>query len=337
MNNRSKLAKELFEQGHNCAQSVLLPFCEELGLEKDMALRLASSFGGGMGRLKEVCGALTAAFMVIGLKKGYTYPVTSEQKEKYYLLIQSFAEKFREKYCSILCKDLRDWSGEVPHQCATIVEFAAQMLEADIMNLFDQQCGAYDAWFDRHPNKYASELAAIKEFVPLGKGGIEIGVGTGRFASPLGINVGIEPSAGMAALARARGIKVIEGQAEDLPLPSESYDFALSVTSICFFSNPKAALQEIYRIIKPKGYLAIAFVDKDSKLGKQYQERKAAGHTFYKAASFYSVQEVLKMLTSAGFKNCEIKQTLISDQDITEQPKDDYGEGSFIVIKACKG
>lgn len=134
MNYRSKLAKELFEQGHNCAQAVLLPFCEELGLDKDTALRLASSFGGGMGRLKEVCGALTASFMVIGLKKGYTYPVAIYQKEKYYLEIQSFAEKFNKEYGSILCKDLRDWSGVIPHQCATIVEFAAKMLEKDIIN-----------------------------------------------------------------------------------------------------------------------------------------------------------------------------------------------------------
>ncbi len=337
MDKRSTMAKKLFEQGHNCAQAVLLPFCEELGLDKDIALRLASSFGGGMGRLKEVCGALTAAFMVIGFKKGYTYPVASEEKEKYYLKIQSFAEKFREEYGSILCKDLRDWSGEIPHQCATIVEYAAKMLEKDIISPFEEHCIAYDAWFDRHPNKYASELIAIKQFIPSGKGGVEIGVGTGRFASPLGISVGVEPSAGMAQLARERGIKVIEGLAEALPLASNTYDFVLSVTSICFFSNPNVALQEIYRIIKPKGYLVIAFVDKDSKLGKQYQERKVAGHTFYNTASFYSVKEVVDMLTSAGFKDCEIKQTLVSCQDVPEQPQEGYGKGSFIVIRAYKG
>jgi len=336
MKNYEKLARELYDNGYSCSQAILLAFCEELGLEKETAARLSSSFGSGMGKLKDVCGALTGAFMVIGLKYGFLPPVTKQAKDAHYKRVYDFAKEFEKTFGSIYCRELRDWSGDTPHQCASIVQDTAKMLKELIMNPYEQQCNAYDDWFDRHPEKYASELAAIAEFVPFGAGGIEIGVGTGRFASPLGITVGVEPSAGMAELAKQRGINIIAGKAENLPLANESYDFALSVTSICFFSNPKLALQEIHRIIKPKGHLVIAFVDKDSKLGKQYQERKAAGHNFYKVASFYSTEEIKKMLSVVGFSRFEIKQTLFNSAEIVEQPKDGYGEGSFVVIKAYK-
>jgi C_GCAxxG_C_C family probable redox protein len=106
MNNHSDTAKELFERGYNCAQSVFAAFCDETGLDMDEALFLSSSFGGGMGRLREVCGAVTAMFMIAGLKFGYTDPLDKEAKAEHYRLIQSLANEFKAKNGSIICREL---------------------------------------------------------------------------------------------------------------------------------------------------------------------------------------------------------------------------------------
>ena len=74
MSAHSDLARKLFKKGYNCSQSVFAAFCDETGLDMETALKIASSFGGGMGRLREVCGAVTGMFMVVGMKYGYTDP-----------------------------------------------------------------------------------------------------------------------------------------------------------------------------------------------------------------------------------------------------------------------
>lgn len=103
---RSILAKGYFEQGYNCCQSVVLAWAEDIGLSDEAALRLSSAFGGGMGKMREVCGALAGSFMVAGMKKGYVDPDAGEDKEALYRLVQDLAEAFRQKHGSILCKDL---------------------------------------------------------------------------------------------------------------------------------------------------------------------------------------------------------------------------------------
>lgn len=99
-------ASELFLQGYNCSQSVLGAFCEELGIDFDTAMRLASSFGGGMGGLREVCGAASGMFMAAGLKYGYDEPKNYEKKQAHYALIRELAEKFKEQNGALICRDL---------------------------------------------------------------------------------------------------------------------------------------------------------------------------------------------------------------------------------------
>lgn len=106
MGTKADKAKELFTQGYNCSQSVLGAFCEDINMDFETALKLASSFGGGMGRLREVCGAVSAMFMVAGLKYGYTSPTDKEAKTEHYQLIQQLAEKFTEKRGTIICREL---------------------------------------------------------------------------------------------------------------------------------------------------------------------------------------------------------------------------------------
>lgn len=103
---KGELAKCYFEQGYNCAQSVLLAFAKETGLTQTQAARLASTFGGGMGRLREVCGAVSAMFMIEGLLEGYEDPKAKEEKSAVYARVRELAERFREKNHSIICRDL---------------------------------------------------------------------------------------------------------------------------------------------------------------------------------------------------------------------------------------
>lgn len=106
MNSKSEQAMELFKQGYNCAQSVFAAFCEDLGIDFNTALKLSSSFGGGMGRLREVCGAVSGMFLVAGMKYGYTDPKDNKAKAAHYKLIQELASQFKKENCSIVCREL---------------------------------------------------------------------------------------------------------------------------------------------------------------------------------------------------------------------------------------
>lgn len=99
-------AQAYFLQGYNCAQSVLLAFAPDLGLTNDEAARMASSFGGGMGRLREVCGALSASFLILGLREGYSSPADDEAKARQYARVQEIAAQFHAIHGTILCRDL---------------------------------------------------------------------------------------------------------------------------------------------------------------------------------------------------------------------------------------
>ena len=135
-------AKELFMQGYNCAQAVAGGFCEEVGLDTETAIKIAASFGGGMGGMREVCGALTGAFVILGVKYGYLSPTDAGAKANHYKLISSVGEKFKEKWDSILCRDLMKKLldekdailGGKPEEytkrpCLIIVEDVADILE----------------------------------------------------------------------------------------------------------------------------------------------------------------------------------------------------------------
>ena len=106
MKNHSEKAAELFVNGCNCSQAVFGAFAEDCGLSEKTAALLSSSFGGGMGRLREVCGAVSSMFMVAGLLAGYTNDDPKEKKDQHYALIQQLANEFKAKHSTIICRDL---------------------------------------------------------------------------------------------------------------------------------------------------------------------------------------------------------------------------------------
>ena len=199
---------------------------------------------------------------------------------------------------------------------------------------FEEFSEEYDEWFVRNKDKYEAELRALRYFVPPNGKGLEVGVGSGKFAVPLGIKTGVEPSQKMADKARKLGIRVLPGIAEDLPFPNGTFDFILMVTTICFVDDLKKSFQEAFRVIKKEGFIVIGFIDKESDLGKVYRRNKDKSH-FYKIAEFFSTQEVLACLSEVGFRNFETKQTIFPGND-TQQIQDGFGTGSFVVIKGVK-
>ena len=202
---------------------------------------------------------------------------------------------------------------------------------------FDTQVGRYEGWFEKNNLAYESQVEAVRSVLPPGSG-IEVGVGTGRFAEPLGIKLGVDPSESMREVAREKGIDVVPGVAEDLPFPDKSLDFVLMVTVICFFDDVPEAFKEAHRVLKPDGSLIVAFIDRGTPTGKVYDFNKHDS-AFYQEATFYSAGEVKAMLEGAGFASTKFVQTIFKDpREMTElEPvKEGSGEGVFCVGKAVK-
>lgn len=203
---------------------------------------------------------------------------------------------------------------------------------------FDGHTTRYEDWFERNAHAYESELRAIKRMMPGEGNGLEVGVGTGRFAGPLSVGTGLDPSLNMLGPARDRGVGVIWGIGESLPFGDRCFDYVLVVTTICFFEDPRRALAEIHRVLKRDGVVVIGLIDRNSRLGRSYLERRD-GNVFYRSATLYSFDEVRKMLVAQGFREPSCVQTLFeapADLEGADEVRDGHGQGSFIVLRAGK-
>jgi ubiquinone/menaquinone biosynthesis C-methylase UbiE len=207
-----------------------------------------------------------------------------------------------------------------------------------MIEVFETSANEYDDWFIRHEFAYHSELVAVRELMPPAGQGLEIGAGTGRFAGPLGVKVGVEPARAMAEIARIRGIRVIQGYAEALPFTDGSFNLVLMVTVLCFLKDPFRALCEATRVLKPQGRLIVGMIDPDSPLGKSYKANRERSK-FYRQARFQRVGQVLKWLEDLGYLNLQTHQTILQDPAVIkslEPVKTGYGEGVFVVIAGQK-
>ena len=205
------------------------------------------------------------------------------------------------------------------------------------LDAYREFAAEYDAWFDRNRREYMLELEAVRALLPEGTG-IEIGAGTGRFAQPLDVSLGVEPSSAMRQIALGRGAHVIAGTAEALPVEEGVYDYALFVTTLCFLERPEVAVKEAHRVLKGDGALIIGFIDRESTLGRQYEREKNESR-FYKNATFYSVEEIKGILDVSGFNQIVCVQAVLPGDGEQTRPgvRRGYGAGSFVVLRAQRG
>jgi SAM-dependent methyltransferase len=200
---------------------------------------------------------------------------------------------------------------------------------------FDTNTDRYDQWFVRHDAAYFSELAAVRPLLPPTGRGVEIGVGTGRFAAALGIRIGVDPSINMLRRAHSRGLTSVRAVAEALPFVDRAFDYCLIVTTICFVDDAKAMMKEARRILRPRGKLIIGFIDRETPLGRRYLARRSE-NVFYRDATFYSARDVESLLLDTGFEDLTWVQTLFesSEKRAIDETRSGYGDGGFVAVRA---
>lgn len=204
--------------------------------------------------------------------------------------------------------------------------------------VFDRNWEDYEDWFERHKSIYSSELKALRKIIPEGLG-LEIGVGSGRFAEPLGAKIGIDPSKNMLKLAKKRSIQVILGTGENLPFKELTFDFVLVNVTLCFVENPVSVMKEAGRVLKGGGRLIVGEINKDSWLGQFYEDKRNKSE-FYELATFYSSNEIIEMFDRVGKRYLESYQTLMPPStapEMLEEPEKGADKGGFIVLLGIKG
>ena len=210
-------------------------------------------------------------------------------------------------------------------------------MNREIVSYYEKNWQEYDAWYDTHQALYQSEIKALEKAMPSGLG-LEIGVGTGRFASSLSVRFGLDLSFNMLKLARQRNINAVQGLGENLPFKNESFHFVLIVFTIELVDDPPRFLKEAVRVLKKDGTLILGILDRNSLWGEFY-EQKAAQGKFYTGFSFLTPEEILEIFKNIDVEFEEAFQTLFQtppDIKDIEQPKRGFGQGGFIVIKALK-
>jgi ubiquinone/menaquinone biosynthesis C-methylase UbiE len=171
--------------------------------------------------------------------------------------------------------------------------------------VFDESAVDYDRWFDDHGEVYAEQVRVLQDAVPQIGCGLELGVGSGRFAVPLGIRYGIDPSLKLIEIAKTRGIEIVQGEGEYLPYRAETFDYVLMMTVICFLENPPGVMQETFRVLLKGGYLILGFIEKNGEIAMQYRQEKTKGR-FFHFARFLAVDEVARLAEDAGFSKVSV-------------------------------
>jgi SAM-dependent methyltransferase len=171
--------------------------------------------------------------------------------------------------------------------------------------VFRRFADRYDAWFDSPEGSaiFSAEVECVSRLLPpdLSRW-LEVGVGTGRFASALGIKHGLDPSMPMLEKAARLGIATRQATAENLPQPTASLDGILLVVTLCFLTDPEKAMAEFARVLRPGGQLLTGIVPAASAWGRFYQDKAEKGHHFYSVARFYTCREAKHLATRAGFE-----------------------------------
>ncbi len=195
---------------------------------------------------------------------------------------------------------------------------------------FDSIADEYDRWFDSPEGRaiFETELRCLQSVCPQFEGRwIEVGVGTGRFATALGIQEGLDPSAQMLEIAQERGIQVTLGSAEKLPFHDDTLDGILMALTLCFVNDAGKALRECRRVLCPSGKLLLGIIPADSPWGREYISQARDGHSIYSLAHFRTVDEALQFVKTSGFELTRAASALFWHPDQTPSVKPDTTAG----------
>jgi len=210
--------------------------------------------------------------------------------------------------------------------------------------VFEELAGRYDAWYDTAHGQllFALERDCLRRLVPLGlRPGLEVGVGSGRFAAALGLEIGIDPALAPLRLAAGRSVAVVQGTGEHLPFADRSLGTVVVVVTLCFADDPAALLGEARRVLAPSGRFVAGVVPLDSAWGRRYAAQGRAGHPFYSGARFLTVDEHRRLLADAGFTITGACSTLTcapNDDLVAEQVHEGVVPGAgFVALQARLG
>ncbi len=221
------------------------------------------------------------------------------------------------------------------------------------ISIFEEAAEDFDKWFSKNKIVFESEFLAEKHFLSNPQNSVSIGVGSGLFASRLGIEYGVEPSKEMAKLAEKRGIKVKIGTAEKVPFKDERFDTVLLSTILSYVDAPPKAVNEAYRILKHNGYIVVSFLAREGSYAMMYDLAYLRGKhdpetapkypypvKFIKDTHWCSTKEVSNLLKKAGFVDLKYVQTFTKHPKYTndkiEEPIEGYQKGDYIVIQGRK-
>lgn len=177
---------------------------------------------------------------------------------------------------------------------------------------FDDQAEKYDAWYDTKGKiAFEIEIAALKTLLEdLPRPWLEVGVGSGRFAERLGIEIGVDPAEKLLEFARKRGIQVYNATGENLLFADRSFGTVFLLTTWEFLPEPLTVLREIYRVLVPAGRFVNGYLDREGKWGKSYLVKAQQGHPLFKHAQFDNYQTVVALTREAGFEVVRMVSTL---------------------------
>ncbi len=206
---------------------------------------------------------------------------------------------------------------------------------------FEELAARYDAWYDTAHGQllFSLELACLRPLVPPGpRPRLEVGVGSGRFAASLGLEIGIDPVRSPLRLAAERSVAVVQGAGEHLPFGDRTFGAVVIVVTLCFVENPAAVLGEVARVLRPGGRLVVGLVPLDSAWGRRYRAQGRAGHPFYQNARFLTLAEHRRTIAGAGFTITGACSTLTqapSNDPVGEQAHEGAVPGAgFVVFQA---
>jgi len=204
-------------------------------------------------------------------------------------------------------------------------------LTDDTVEAFSLYAEKYDKWFD-DPNGrkiFESEVNAVRLLMKnLEPPFLEIGTGSGRFATALGIHYGVEPSDALLRIAVRRGVRVERAFGENLPFSNGFFGAVFVLFTLCFIKEPRKMIAEAKRVLKKGGVLIVGIINRGSRWGEIYQTKKAEGHPIYKHARFYRSEEVTALIEEAGLKVEAFSSTLC--QPPSEMPPEEVAHGRLI-------